>query len=153
MRASRFSLEFDSPKVFNCERLIVATDAYHAEHPGGRDHEAHSFDDGTGSGFVMEGLRGFGFCLKTIIAILNRSSRIAMTPPKEQKFSVVKTQGFVVDHADEMTSEGIYTLVRTRLGAQRATTIMVELEQKNCTSVVYTKSFGSKVRLDIQRVA
>jgi len=30
---------------------------------------------------------------------------------------------------------------------------MVELEQKGCASVVYTKSFGNKARLDIQRVA
>jgi len=76
-----------------------------------------------------------------------------MTPSKEQKFDIVKTQGFVVDFADEMTSQEIYALVRTRLGAQRATKIMVELERKGCASVVYTKSFGNKARLDIQRVA
>ena len=76
-----------------------------------------------------------------------------MTPSKEQKFDIVKTHGFVIDFADEMTSQEIYALVRARLGAQRATKIMVELERKGCASVVYTKSFGNKARLDIEKVA
>jgi hypothetical protein len=76
-----------------------------------------------------------------------------MTVSEEQKFRIVKTEGFVTDDVDGMTSQEIYALVRTRLGAERASTILIELEQRGCASVLYTKSFGNKARLDIQKVA
>ena len=76
-----------------------------------------------------------------------------MTAFEEQKFWIVKTEGFVTDDLDGMTSQEIYALVRTRLGAERASTILMELEQMGTASVLYTKSFGNKARLDIQKVA
>jgi hypothetical protein len=76
-----------------------------------------------------------------------------MTPSEKQKFKVVKTEGFVEDNFDEMTSQEIYALVRTRLGAERASTILIELKQTGSASVLYAKSFGNKARLDIQEVA
>ena len=76
-----------------------------------------------------------------------------MTESEKQKFKVVKTEGFVMNDLDEMTHQDIYVLIRTRLGAERANTILIELEQRGTSSVLYTKSFGTKVRLDIQKAA
>jgi hypothetical protein len=76
-----------------------------------------------------------------------------MTTSEEQKFRIAKTEGFVTDDLDGMTSQEIYALVRTRIGAERASAILIELEQKGCASVLYPKSFGNKARLDIQKVA
>ena len=76
-----------------------------------------------------------------------------MTASEEQKFRIVKTEGFVTDDVDGMTSQEIYALVRTRLGAEHASMILMELERRGYASVLYTKSFGNKARLDIQKVA
>ena len=76
-----------------------------------------------------------------------------MTQSEKQKFRVVKTEGFVKNDLDEMTPQELYVLIRTRLGAERANTILIELEHRGTSSVLYAKSFGNKVRFDIQKVA